>query len=76
MSDVETRLLAFVADYKSIMAHPYRWTYLGTPLVVPGVRKTAQERQGTSWSVLGRNGLSASFIRQGAVTKRQAQKTG
>ena len=33
MADFEARLLAFVDDYNSRHAHPYRWTYNGTPLV-------------------------------------------
>ena len=33
MADFEARLLAFVDDYDRRHAHPYCWTYTGTPLV-------------------------------------------
>jgi transposase len=33
MEDFEARLRAFLDDYNRHHAHPYRWTYTGTPLV-------------------------------------------
>ena len=32
MADFEPRLLRYVEDYNRCHAHPYRWTYTGTPL--------------------------------------------
>jgi hypothetical protein len=51
MEDLEARLLGFVADYNRHHAHPYRWTYTGTPLVrgVPFSQTRRQERQGRAW---------------------------
>jgi hypothetical protein len=51
MGDFEARLLAFVADYNKHHAHPYRWTYTGTPLVrgIPFSQTRRQERQGRAW---------------------------
>jgi hypothetical protein len=51
MADFEARLMAFVADYNSHHAHPYRWTYTGTPLVrgIPFSQTRRQERQGRAW---------------------------
>ena len=51
MSEFEARLLAFVADYNRNHAHPYRWTYTGTPLVrgIPFSRTRRQARQGRAW---------------------------
>lgn len=31
VQELEERLLAFVSYYNRILAHPYRWTYTGTP---------------------------------------------
>jgi hypothetical protein len=51
MVDFETRLLAFVAAYNKDHAHPYRWTYTGTPLVrgIPFSQARRQERHGRAW---------------------------
>jgi hypothetical protein len=51
MVDFETRLLAFVAAYNKDHAHPYRWTYTGTPLVrgIPFSQTRRQERHGRAW---------------------------
>jgi hypothetical protein len=51
MADFEARLLAFVEDYNRHHAHPYRWTYAGTPLVrgIPFGKTRRQERQGRAW---------------------------
>lgn len=51
MADFEARLLAFVEDYNHSHAHPYRWTYAGTPLVrgTPFGKTRRQERQGRAW---------------------------
>jgi DDE superfamily endonuclease len=51
MNDFEARLLAFVADYNTHHAHPYRWTYTGTPLVrgTPFSQTRRQQRQGRAW---------------------------
>jgi hypothetical protein len=51
MGDFEARLLAYLADYNTHHAHPYRWTYTGTPLVrgVPFSQTRRQQRQGRAW---------------------------
>ena len=51
MEDFEERLLAFLADYNQHHAHPYRWTYAGTPLVrgTPFSQTRRQQRQGRAW---------------------------
>jgi hypothetical protein len=51
MADFEARLLAFVEDYNRRHAHPYRWTYAGTPLVraTPFSQTRRQQRQGRAW---------------------------
>jgi hypothetical protein len=51
MADFEARLLAFVDDYNRRHAHPYRWTYTGTPLVrgTPFSQTRRQQRQGRAW---------------------------
>lgn len=51
MADFEARLHAFVADYNRHHAHPYRWTYTGTPLVrgIPFSQTRRQQRQGRAW---------------------------
>jgi hypothetical protein len=77
MSDFETRLLAFVADYNKHHAHPYRWTYTGTPLVraTPFSQTRRQERQGRAWF----SPRPQRFERElypPRPYKRQAQKTG
>lgn len=51
MADFEARFLAFVEDYNRRHAHPYHWTYAGTPLVrgTPFGKTRRQERQGRAW---------------------------
>ena len=51
MADFEARLLRYVEDHNRRHAHPYRWTYTGTPLV-RGTRFSQtrrQQRQGRAW---------------------------
>jgi transposase len=45
------RLGAFLEDYNSHHAHPYRWTYDGTPLVrgIPFSQTRRQQRRGRAW---------------------------
>jgi len=51
MEDFEARLRAFLDDYNRHHAHPYRWTYTGTPLVrgIPFSQTRRQQRQGRAW---------------------------
>jgi DDE superfamily endonuclease len=51
MEDFEERLHAFLDDYNRSHAHPYRWTYAGTPLVrgIPFNQTRRQQRQGRAW---------------------------
>jgi hypothetical protein len=51
MADFESRLLGFLDDYNRHHAHPYRWTYSGTPLVrgIPFSQTRRQQRQGRAW---------------------------
>ena len=51
MEDFEARLRAFLDDYNRHHAHPYRWTYTGTPLVrgIPFCQTRRQQRQGRAW---------------------------
>jgi DDE superfamily endonuclease len=51
MEDFEARLLAFLDDYNKRYAHPYRWTYTGTPLVrgTPFSQTRRQQRQRRAW---------------------------
>src|SRR5208337_2586777 len=51
MADFEARLLRYVEDYNRCHAHPYRWTYTGTPLVrgTPFSQIRRQQRQGRAW---------------------------
>jgi hypothetical protein len=51
MRDFEERLLAFVDDYNKSHAHPYRWTYTGTPLVrgTPFSQTRRQQHKGRAW---------------------------
>jgi hypothetical protein len=77
MEDFESRLLAFVADYNKHHAHPYSWTYTGTPLVrgVPFSQTRRQRRQGRAWS----SPRPQRFERElypPRPYKRQARKTG
>ena len=48
MEDFEARLLGYVEDYNRSHAHPYRWTYTGTPLVreTPFSQTRCQQRRG------------------------------
>ena len=47
----EARLRAFLEDYNSQQAHPYRWTYTGQPLVrgTPFSATRRQQRRGRAW---------------------------
>jgi hypothetical protein len=51
MEAFEARLLAYLDDYNRCHAHPYRWTYTGTPLVrgIPFSQTRRQQRQGRAW---------------------------
>jgi len=51
MADFEARLLDFLEDYNRSHAHPYRWTYDGTPLVrgIPFSRTRREQQQGRAW---------------------------
>lgn len=51
MEDFEERLLGFLSDYNRHHAHPYRWTYSGTPLVrgIPFSQTRRQQRHGRAW---------------------------
>jgi hypothetical protein len=51
MADFEARLLGFLADYNRSHAHPYQWTYNGTPLVrgIPFSQTRRQQQQGRAW---------------------------
>jgi transposase len=51
MADFEKRLLAFLSDYNKHHAHPYRWTYSGTPLVrgIPFSQTRRQQQHGRAW---------------------------
>ena len=45
------RLTAYLDDYNTHRAHPYRWTYTGQPLVraTPYSQTRRQQRQGRAW---------------------------
>jgi len=47
----EARLAAFLEDYNTRQAHPYRWTYTGEPLVraTPFSQTRRQQQQGRAW---------------------------
>ena len=47
----EERLTAYLEDYNANYAHPYRWTYTGTPLVraTPFDRTRRQQQHGRAW---------------------------
>ncbi len=51
MADFEVRLRCFLEDYNQSHAHPYQWTYNGTPLVrgIPFSQTRRQQRQGRAW---------------------------
>ena len=72
MADFETRLLRYVEDYNRRHAHPYRWTYTGTPLVreTPFSQTRRQQRQGARGLVQGPNSLNASCTHPGRISGR------
>jgi hypothetical protein len=49
--DFIARLLAYMDDYNTHRAHPYRWTYTGQPLVraTPFSQTRRQQRFGRAW---------------------------
>jgi len=49
--EFEQRLTAYLEDYNANYAHPYRWTYTGTPLVraTPFDRTRRQQQHGRAW---------------------------
>jgi transposase len=51
MEEFVERLLAFLSDYNQHHAHPYRWTYSGTPLVrgIPFSQTRRQHQHGRAW---------------------------
>jgi DDE superfamily endonuclease len=51
MEDFEERMLAFLSDYNRRHAHPYLWTYRGTPLVrgIPFSQTRRQQQHGRAW---------------------------
>jgi hypothetical protein len=51
MAEFEERLLAFLNDYNQRHAHPYCWTYTGTPLVrgTPFSQTRREQRRGRAW---------------------------
>jgi transposase len=51
MQDFETRLLRYLEEYNRCHAHPYRWTYEGTPLVrgIPFSKTRREQRHGRAW---------------------------
>ena len=75
MADFETRLLRYVEDYNRRHAHPYRWTYTGTPLVrgTPFSQTRRQQRQGRAYFglVQGPNSLNASYTHPGRISGNQ-----
>jgi hypothetical protein len=77
MNDFEARLLAFVTDYNKLHAHPYRWTYTGTPLVrgTPFSQTRRQQRQGRAW-FSPRPQRFERFLYPPRPYKRQLKKTG
>lgn len=50
-TEFAARLGAFLEDYNADHAHPYRWTYDGTPLVrgIPFSQTRRQQRRGRAW---------------------------
>jgi len=77
MADFEARLLAYLDDYNRNYAHPYRWTYTGTPLVrgTPFSQTRRQQRQGRAW-FSPRPQRFERFLYPPRPYKRQAKKTG
>ncbi len=51
MQDFENRVLAYLDEYNLCHAHPYRWTYQGTPLVrgIPFSQTRREQRKGRAW---------------------------
>src|SRR6266704_7150085 len=49
--DFEARLVDYLEGYNTHMAHPYRWTYTGQPLVraTPFSQTRRQQRPGRAW---------------------------
>jgi len=49
--DFAARLVAYLEGYNTHMAHPYRWTYTGQPLVraTPSSQTRRQHRPGRAW---------------------------
>jgi transposase len=49
--EFEQRLIAYLEDYNTHYAHPYRWTYTGQPLVraTPFDRTRRQQQHGRAW---------------------------
>jgi hypothetical protein len=77
MTDFEARLIAFVDDYNHRNAHPYRWTYAGTPLVraTPFSQTRRQQRQGRAWCS-PRPQLFERYLYSPRPYERKAKKTG
>ena len=77
MADFEARLLAFVDDYDRRHAHPYCWTYTGTPLVrgTPFSQTRRQQRQGRAW-FSPRPQQFERYLYPPRPYKRQVKKTG
>jgi hypothetical protein len=51
IKEFEERLRAYLEEYNLELAHPYRWTYTGTPLVraTPFSQTDRQRRAGRAW---------------------------
>ena len=77
MTDFEARLLAFVDDYDRRHAHPYSWTYTGTPLVrgTPFSQTRRQQRRGRAW-LSPRPQQFERYLYTPRPYKRQVKKTG
>ena len=69
MADFEARLIEYVEDYNRCHAHPYRWTYTGTPLV-RGTRsvKYVVNNGKANGLVQGPSSLNASYTRRGRIS--------
>ena len=50
-TEFEQRLTAYLEDYNTNFAHPYRWTFTGQPLVraTPFDRTRRQQKHGRAW---------------------------
>lgn len=77
MADFEARLLAFIEDYDRRHAHPYHWTYAGTPLVrgTPFSQTRRQQRHGRAW-FSPRPKQFERYLYPQRPYKRQVKKTG